>query len=129
MGLLTSVMAAWMSVVRVPAMRKAGVTLQDAAHTRHLVERLPSSVTRVADNYRHLFEAPTAFYAVALTIVISGLADPIYVACAWTFLAARIGHSLVQATFNRVVVRLAFYALSWIPLAVMIVRPLLQMWR
>ncbi|MGH6956170.1 MAG: MAPEG family protein [Caulobacteraceae bacterium] len=124
MGLLTFVMAGWMTAVRMPAMRKLGVTLQEAAHTRHLAELLPSSTTRVADNYRHLFEAPTAFYAVALAIILAGLADPIYAACAWLFLAARIAHSIVQATFNRVSVRATLYTLSWLCLAIMIVRPL-----
>ncbi len=125
MGLLTFVMAAWMTAVRMPAMKRAGLSLQDAAHTRHLAERLPSSATRVADNYRHLLETPTVFYAVALAIVVAGLADPVYAACAWLFLAARVAHSIVQATFNRVSVRAALYTVSWVPLAVMIVRPML----
>ncbi|MBS0222193.1 MAG: MAPEG family protein, partial [Proteobacteria bacterium] len=64
MGLLSLVMSAWMSVVRLPAMRQAGLELQDAAHTVDLQARLPSSARRVADNYNHLFEAPTVFYAV-----------------------------------------------------------------
>lgn len=126
LGALTFLMAAWMTAVRLPAMRKAGVTLQDAAHTRFLTERLPSSATRVADNYRHLFEAPTAFYAVALAIVIAGLADHIYAVCAWSFVVSRALHSLVQATFNRVSVRAALYGMSWIPLTIMIVKPLLS---
>lgn len=124
LGLLTFAMAGWMTVVRMPAMRKAGMSLQDAAHTRELVERLPSSATRVADNYRHLAEQPTTFYAVAMAIVVAGLADPVYVACAWLYLASRVAHSIVQATFNRVAVRAVLYTLSWIVLAVMMVRPL-----
>jgi hypothetical protein len=125
MGALSFAMCLWMTVVRMPAMKAAGVSLQDAAHVRDLATRLPSSARRVADNYNHLFEAPTVFYAVAAGIVIAGLADPVYAACAWIFLASRIGHSLVQATFNSVPVRIVFYVLSWLALAVMILRPLL----
>lgn len=125
LGLLTFAMAAWMTLVRMPAMQKAGLTLQDAAHTRALAERLPSSATRVADNYRHLAEQPTTFYAVALAIVVAGLADPVYAACAWLYLASRVAHSIVQATFNRVALRAVLYSLSWLFLAVMIVRPLI----
>jgi hypothetical protein len=128
LGFLTLVMAVWMSVVRTSAMKRAGVGFQDAAHTRVLSERLPSSVTRVADNYRHLAEQPTVFYAVALAIVVAGIADPVYAACAWLFLASRVAHSIVQATFNRVTVRALLYTLSWLFLAVLIVRPLLS-WR
>jgi hypothetical protein len=124
MGLLTLIMAAWMSVTRDLAMRQAGVVLQDAAHTRDLAARLPSWARRVADNYNHLFEAPTLFYALSLAIVVAGIADPIYAGCAWTFLAVRALHSLVQATINRVSLRATLYALSWLPLIVMIVRPL-----
>lgn len=125
MGLLTLIMAAWMSVARDRAMRHAGVKLQDAAHTRNLADRLPSSARRVADNYNHLFEAPTVFYAVALAIIVGGIADPLYAACAWAFLGCRVLHSLVQATINRVWLRATLYGLSWIPLAVMILGPIL----
>jgi hypothetical protein len=113
-----------MTAVRLPAMRRAGVPLQEAAHVRDLAPRLPSSARRVADNYNHLFEAPTLFYAVALTIVVAGLADPVYAGCAWAFLLFRVLHSLVQATINPVWLRATFYGLSWLPLAVMIFRPL-----
>jgi len=125
MGLLTFVMGGWMSAVRDYAMRRAGLNLQDAAHTRDLAMHLPSSARRVADNYNHLFESPTVFYAVALAIVVAGIADPVYAVCAWAFLGCRVVHSFVQATINRVQLRAVLYGLSWIPLAVMIVRPLL----
>ena len=127
MGLLTFVMAGWMTAVRMPAMKRAGLTLQDAAHTKALAERLPSSAVRVADNYRHLFEAPVAFYAVTLAIIVAGLADPVYAICAWGFLSARILHSITQATFNRVDVRATLYVLSWIPLAILIIRPIVTL--
>jgi hypothetical protein len=127
MGLLTFVMGSWMAAVRNFAMRRAGITLQEAAHTRDLAARLPSSAQRVADNYNHLFEAPTIFYAVALAIIIAGIADPIYAACAWIFLGLRVMHSLVQATINRVQFRAALFGLSWVPLAVMIVRPIITL--
>ena len=127
MGLLTFAMAIWMSLVRMPAMQQAGLTLQDAAHTADIRSRMPSSATRVADNYNHLFEAPTVFYAVALGIVVAGLADPLFAACAWAFLGVRVVHSVVQATFNRVAVRAILYGLSWLALAVMIVRGMLAL--
>lgn len=125
MGLLTLVMMLWMSFARLPAMSRQGITLRDAAHTADLRARLPSSVLRISDNYMHLFEAPVAFYAVALAIVAAGIADPVHAACAWAYLACRVAHSLVQATFNRVPVRLTFYLLSWAALAVMIARAML----
>src|ERR1700731_4553074 len=111
MGLLSLTMGGWMAATRLPAMRRAGLALQAAAHTRDLQARLPSAVRRVADNYNHLFEAPTLFYGIALAILVAGIADPLYAACGWAFLAFRILHSLVQATINRVVIRLVFFVL------------------
>ena len=125
MGVLSLVMMNWMSWTRLAGMKQEGLTLKDAGHTAQLRTRMPSKVQRVSDNYSHLFEAPTAFYAVALAIVAAGAADQIYAICAWVFLGARVAHSLVQATINVVPLRLTFYLVSWAALAVMIVRGIL----
>ena len=122
MGLLSFVMFFWMSFTRLPAMRRAGLTLADAAHTEDLRPRLDSAGRKASDNYNHLFEAPVVFYAVALAIVLAGIADPLYAAAAWLFLAFRMLHSLVQATINKVPLRLTFYLASWAALGFMIVR-------
>jgi hypothetical protein len=122
MGLLTLVMFLWMVATRPLAMRRAGIHPQDAAHTSVLKERLPSEVQRITDNYNHLFEAPTLFYAMVLAIVVLGHADPLHARAAWAFVALRVLHSLVQATFNRVTVRFTLFALSWLALGLMIVR-------
>ncbi|MDQ0466720.1 hypothetical protein QO010_004516 [Caulobacter ginsengisoli] len=121
-GVLSLVMMVWMTAVRLPAMRKAGLTYQDAAHTEDFRPRLPSPVRRVADNYNHLFEAPTVFYTVAIVIVVAGLADPAYAIAAWIYLGLRVCHSLVQATIDRVTIRANLYALSWLVLGLMILR-------
>ena len=122
MGLLTAAMAAWMTITRMRSMKRLGVGLQDAAHTVDLRNHLPSPVTRVADNYRHLLETPTLFYGIALAVVVGGLADPIHAFCAWVFFGARVVHSGVQATFNSVAVRATMYTISWLALATMLVR-------
>lgn len=108
-------------------MKRANLAFEDAAHTSDLRAKLPSSVQRIGDNYNHLFEAPTLFYATALAIIVAGLADPIHAACAWAFLASRVLHSLVQATFNHVPTRVVFYTLSWLALATMVVRGALSL--
>jgi hypothetical protein len=122
MGFLTLVMFLWMVATRLPAMRRAGLTPQDAAHTAALKTQLPSESQRVVDNYNHLFEAPTLFYAMVLAIVALGHADPLHARAAWAFVALRVLHSLVQATFNRVTVRFTLFTLSWLALGLMVVR-------
>ena len=122
MGLLTLMMFIWMYATRMPAFTKAKLDPQEAMHPGTYHDRIPSEVRRVADNYNHLFEAPTIFYAVTLAIVLLGLADPVHVICAWAFVALRVAHSIVQATVNKVVLRFSLFALSWVAMGVMIVR-------
>jgi len=120
MALLNLVMWLWMYATRIPAMSKAGIDAQEA--TKDSMLSLPPEVVRVADNYNHLFEQPTLFYAVVLSIAMLGDVDSTHIACAWAFVGLRMAHSLVQATVNIIIVRFALFSLSWIALAVMIVR-------
>jgi len=122
MGLLSLVMFLWMYATRLPALTRAGIDPQQAMHPGTYHDRIPSEVRRVADNYNHLFEAPTLFYAVTLAVVLLGLADGLHVLCAWVYVALRVAHSIVQATANTVVVRFALFALSWVALGAMILR-------
>jgi len=124
MGVLSLVMFIWMYATRLPAMSAAKLDPQSAAHPGSL-NALPSEARRVADNYNHLWEAPTLFYAMAFYIVLTGHADQLHVLCAWAYLGLRVLHSLVQATINKVALRFALFALSWIALGIMIVRELL----
>ena len=122
MGLLTLAMFIWMYATRLPAFTRAKLDPQEAMHPGTYHDRIPSEVRRVADNYNHLFEAPTLFYATVLAVVLLGLADAGHVIAAWTYVGLRVAHSLVQATVNRVIVRFALFALSWVALGTMIVR-------
>jgi hypothetical protein len=121
MGILQIVMFVWMVATRVPAMTKAGMTAQDARDTK-VLKNLPPKVSQVADNYNHLFEQPTLFYAVAISIAVLGHVDALHVQCAWAFAILRVIHSLVQATVNIVNLRFALFLFSWIALAIMIIR-------
>lgn len=91
------------------------------------MKSLPPEVTQIADNYNHLLEQPTLFYAVAISIAVLGHVDAVHVACARAFTALRVLHSAVQATINIVNIRFALFGLAWIALAVMIVRELLAL--
>ena len=122
MGLLTSGMALWMLFTRLPAMSKAGIDPQQAQNTAKLIDMLPAKVTRVSNNYNHLFEQPTLFYAVAITIAVLGHVDSLHVQCAWAFVILRAVHSIVQATVDIVMARFTFFLLSWVALAVMLFR-------
>ena len=123
MCLLSFVMMLWMYATRIPASKeieKKGVNLQDLSHPSKLGGVFPSKVERVADNYNHLFEQPTVFYALSFIIWALNMTDSIYLICAWLYFVIRLVHSVFQATLNLVWVRFGLFIFSWLILAVMI---------
>ena len=116
----TLVIWAWMYATRIPAMQKAGIDPQAAARARSL--DLPADVMQVSDNYNHLMEQPTIFYATALASQVAGLADGLAVSLAWTYVVLRVVHSLVQCTTNNVTIRFTVFSLSTIVLIVLAAR-------
>jgi hypothetical protein len=116
----TMVMWVWMYVTRIPAMTKAGIKPDDARNTGALASLLPEQVQWKANNYNHLHEAPTLFYAVAIVLAIIGQGDGLNTTIAWAYVGLRVAHSIVQATINRVAIRFALYALSSIALMALI---------
>jgi len=114
----------WMYVQRMPAMTKAGMKPQDARFPGSL-NGLPPIARQAADNYNHLMEQPTIFYAAALAIQVAGHGDPLAVKLAWAFVALRVLHSLVQVSVNVVLLRFLLFSLATLTLAWMVVRELL----
>ena len=92
---------------------------QDAAHTKDLRGSLPDWVERTSDNYNHLFEQPVAFYAITICIALINNFDTFMIQLAWTFVILRIMHSLVQLTFNLVLLRFCLFATGWLVIAFM----------
>jgi hypothetical protein len=122
----TLVMLVWLYATRIPAMAKLKIDPQEAARTGQ-TPVLPPTVTRVADNYNHLHEQPTLFYAAAIIghLALPGGAmagDPIAFYAAWGFVALRVVHSLIQATVNIIMVRFLVFNISAIVLGVLLWR-------
>lgn len=120
----TMVMWLWMYATRIPAMNAAGIDAKNLVGSdgASLRAKLPETVSWKADNYNHLHEAPTLFYAVAVVLAIIGQGDGLNATLAWAYVGLRVAHSLVQATINRVVVRFALFALSSLVLMALIAR-------
>ena len=121
-------MIAWSGLVllillcqRIPAVIKNwGVCRAPCTPTSYV----PTSLTEcaVTDNYNHLFEQPTLFYAVVIYIYLSGHSDQGSVILAWAYVALRVIHSLIQITVNNVSWRAAVFAVSAFCLLGMIAR-------
>ncbi len=122
----TFVMWFWMYATRIPAMQRAGVDMDELRRTGRKLD-LPPEVARVADNYNHLHEQPTVFYALALATQLAGAADGVAVGLAWTYVASRVVHSLVQATANVIPVRFTVFAFGSLVLMVLLVRTALHL--
>ena len=122
----TFVMWIWMYATRIPAMQKARVDVAELSRTGGPLV-LPPEVSRVADNYNHLHEQPTIFYATALAAQLGGAADPANVGLAWAYVALRILHSLVQATKNVIPLRFAVFSLGSLALLILLVRTALRL--
>lgn len=122
----TFVMWVWMYATRIPAMQRAQVDLGEMTRTGAKLD-LPPEVSRVADNYNHLHEQPTIFYALALAAQAGGVTDATSVGLAWSYVALRVVHSLVQATRNVIPVRFTVFALGSIVLFTLLVRTALRL--
>ncbi len=110
----TMIMWLWMYVTRIPAMSKAKIDTKNlvGGTGQTLDQVLPANVQWIAHNYNHLHEAPTVFYAVALSLALIGQGDGINGQIAWAYVGLRIVHSIVQAVWNRIMVRFLLFALS-----------------
>ena len=115
----TLIMWLWMYVTRIPAMQKAGVDPDSARHPGTYGDRLPASVRSVADNYNHLHEQPTIFYALMIFAGLTGGGDTLMLYLAYGYVGFRVLHSLVQVLSPKVVLRISVFALGSIVLFVM----------
>lgn len=116
----TFVMWAWMYATRLPAMQRLKIDPQAAAQVRKL--DLPPEVARVADNYNHLHEQPTIFYALAIGAHLAGAGDALNIWLAWGYVALRVVHSVFQATVNIVPIRFLLFSLGTLVMFVLFVR-------
>lgn len=111
----TMIMWVWMYATRIPAMQKhpdIDANRLVGATGASLRAMLPERVNWKADNYNHLHEQPTVFYAVGIVLAIIGAGDGIPALLAWIYTGLRIIHTIVQVTANRVMVRFVLFAIS-----------------
>ena len=125
----TFVVWLWMYVTRIPAMKAAGIDPQDAAFSGgdSPMNKLPDSARGVADNYNHLHEQPTVFYALVAYTYLAGTTDALNIQLAWAYVGLRVVHSLIQCTFNHVISRYIAYKLSALVLLALAIRNVLAL--
>jgi hypothetical protein len=119
--LWTFVMWFWLYATRLPAIMKNKLVYDPQRPASEFMDKIPPRVRWKADNYNHLHEQPTIFYAVAITLALLGAGGGINATLAWVYVALRVAHSLVQATVNKVELRFLIFVLASIVLLILAV--------
>ena len=120
--LWSMVMWAWLYATRLPAIVRGKVEMAPTMTSADLAARLPPSVRWKADNYNHLMEQPTLFYAVAVVLAQAGEGDGLNAVLAWAYVALRVVHSLIQATVNVIMARFSVFMIASLVLLALAVR-------
>ena len=124
----TMVMFFWMLVHRVGLFRQHGITMAKmppGAIGGDIARIAPDAKDWVAQNYNHLMEQPTVFYAACVILSLGG-ATGYDAGLAWFYVVIRIAHSIWQAKYNVVPIRAALFVVSSLALALLSVRALLS---
>ncbi len=106
------VMWTWMYATRIPAMMRVKMRPDPEAPRGQQMATLPARVRWKADNYTHLMEQPTLFYAITLALAVLGQRGALELTLAWAYVGLRVAHSLLQALVNKIEIRFALFLLS-----------------
>ena len=122
MIVLTAGVSALLLGSRLPSIIRHFGHLQGAMHSDELRPRLSPRMRFITDNYNHLFEQPTLFYAALVYIHLMSHTDGLHVQLAWAYVGLRIIHTIIHLTNNNVSWRAVVFGLSSACLVVMIAR-------
>ena len=114
MAALTFVVWWRMFFSRVGQMKRERIHPQAVATSAQAAARLTDS--RAADNFRNLFELPVLFYLALVVAALTAQVTALTLALAWTFVAARIVHSAIQCSYNKVMHRFRAYLVGGLAL-------------
>jgi hypothetical protein len=116
------VMLAWLYAARIPAITRGRLVYDPLRPPEEFHAQLPARVRWKGDNYSHLMEQPTVFYAVALALAMAGDGSGFTLVLAWVYVALRVVHSLIQVLINKVMIRFSVFTLSSLVLLALAVR-------
>ena len=122
MILLTFVVWVVMYIGRIRYSIANRVNAQRLGTPEKVVQVLPEEIQYPAYNLTNLLELPIIFYALCLYLFVSGNVDALYVIAAWSYVALRTVHSVIQCTSNIVMRRFAVYMASSVVLWSMVLR-------
>ncbi|TKA67790.1 hypothetical protein B0A49_06505 [Cryomyces minteri] len=111
LNIWTFVMEGWMYATRLPAVSKYNLKVDPNATSAQFNAQIPPHIRWKADNYNHLLEQPTQFYAVMAVLALLGRGNAMALErkLAWGYVGLRVVHSLVQAIGNKIMVRFSVF--------------------
>ena len=113
---LTFFLLFWMGSVRVGAIRRREVAMDDIALRQ---PGWPERPTRIANAYHNQLELPLLFYVLVILALFTRKADTLFVVLAWMFVTARLAHAAIHVTSNDVQRRFFAFLVGAIILLVM----------
>ena len=123
MVLLTFSVWIYLFALRIPETKRLRID-PDELRDRAEAHQILTVSAAASNNLKNLFEIPVLFYLAAMLAMLLLIQDVLLVWLAWAFVIARIAHSLIQCTYNRVMHRFIVYMIScmfllflWIRLA------------
>ncbi|MEL6869528.1 MAG: MAPEG family protein [Pseudomonadota bacterium] len=124
----TAVMWFWLYITRIPALTAARIHPNKARHpSGDWKAKLPSRVLSITDNYNHLHEQPTLFYALMFFIALTTGGDATSWLIGWTYVGLRVLHSFAQIFASQVVTRFFVFAAASLALFVLLIRTILTL--
>jgi len=84
--------------------------------------KLPDYLLKVTQHSQNLMEMPFLFYTALILLVVLNINDTFYVLLSWGFLIARLGHTYVHTTSNRLMWRKNSFIVSMVILMILWIR-------
>ena len=120
----------WLGYERVRNINRLKLSPDAGKFARDLNALMPDRARQVSDNYMHLMEQPTLFYAVCFSLQFLGQGEhPVNIGFAWGYVSIRVLHTLVHSTFNDVRIRFFLFLLSSVFLVGLVTHAVLGMFR
>ena len=95
---------------RVAQMKRERIHPQAVATSAQSAAKLTDSAA--ADNFRNLFELPVLFYFALVVALLTDQVTSVVVGLSWAFVAARVLHSVIHCTYNKVMHRFRAFLLG-----------------
>jgi hypothetical protein len=110
MACLTFVVLILVPIFRISSSKKGLTSARD--YRLGESDRVPEWVQLANRNYMNLLESPVLFYTICLIIFVTQSLDETLLRLCWAYVGFRIVHSVIHVSINKILLRLATFALS-----------------